>query len=232
MVFHSLKIKDPPADISPSTTLIILAAAFSSPDFDSIIFYYKWKVKEYFSYSIIGLVLEESLKKKYVQDIGAWNRTEASQKHVFLVKESTLERFTAVLCYLLCTPPPCAHGRAHFSPHQTLGNTPKALAVSRLQFLRPGTLCCHLVADLRHSKLAAGILFELGLRRELWFGSNPYRALLPVTLIFKKCFTPYAPLLVFHVGTSFNVPPEATFWVLMCLVNVKESVNYLPERRQ
>ncbi|XP_030652236.1 uncharacterized protein LOC115830899 [Nomascus leucogenys] len=171
-------------------------------------------------------------EKKYVQDVGAWNRTEASQKHVFLVEEGTQERFTAVLCYLLCTPPPYAHGRAHFPPHQTLGNTPKALAVSRLQFLRPGTLCCHLVADLRHSKLAAGILFELGLRRELWFGSNPYRALLPVMLIFKKCFTPYAPLFVFHVGTSFNVPPEATFWVLMYLINVKESVNYLPERRQ
>lgn len=169
------------------------------------------------------------MKKKYVQDIGAWNRTEASQKRVFLVEESTQERFTAVLCYLLSTPPPYAHGKVHVPPHQTLGNTPKAaLAVSGLQFLRPGTLCCHLVADLRHSKLTAGILFELGLRQELWFGSHPYRALLPVMLIFKKCFTPYAPLLVFHVGTSFNVPPEATFWVLMYLINVRESVNYLP----
>ena len=94
----------------------------------------------------------------------AWNKKSISKTFFFSLRKANRKfsqwRF-AVFSNLLA--PPSPNQWETISLHTRRGKMlRKHWQVSWPHFSARGTLCCHLVADLRHSKLAAEVLFELG----------------------------------------------------------------------
>lgn len=128
-----------------------------------------------------GRILEKDIFKT-----SAWNRTKTCQKHVFLVAESRQENLTVVICYLLYStvvmcyllynPLQWEVVSLHTRHWKMLGSH---YQVSWSQFRSPGNSV--LPPSGRPQTQQAGcwnsVWTWLWLR--LWFGSHPYRALLP-----------------------------------------------------
>lgn len=82
----------------------------------------------------------------------------------FLGEESNQGRVAGVLGWLLCTRPLCPRLGERISLHTRRWKMLRTLQnrAQRSSSANQRSLCCHLVAALRHGRLAAGVLFELG----------------------------------------------------------------------
>lgn len=114
----------------------------------------------------------------------------------FLGEESNQGRVARVLGWLLCTRPLCPRLGERISLHSRRWKTLRTLQ-NRAQgssSANQGSLCCHLVAALRHGRLAAAVLFELGCGFSVvWLASSWSFVASCVDFFFFLFFTLYAP---------------------------------------